>query len=79
MLKNKIIEPSKSPWALPIVLVPKKDDTLRFCVDNRKLNEVTVKDTYALPRIDYALSTLNGNKYFSSLNLNAGYWQIPMS
>ena len=78
MLKNKVIEPSKSPWASPIVLVPKKDDTLRFCVDYRKLNEVTIKDSYALPRIDDALATLNGNQYFSSLDLNAGYWQIPM-
>ena len=78
MLRNKVIEPSKSPWASPIVLIPKKDCTLRFCVDYRKLNEVTVKDSYALPRIDDALATLNGNKYFSSLDLNAGYWQIPI-
>ena len=64
----------------PIVLVGKKDGTiLRFCVDYRKLNSVTIKDTYALPRIDDALGILNGHKYFTSLDLNAGYWQIRMS
>ena len=79
MLKNKVIEPSKSPWAFPIVLVPKKDGTIRFCVDYRKLNAITVKDSYALPRIDDALATLSGNKFFTSLDLAQGYYQIPMS
>jgi len=78
MLDKNVIEPSRSPWASPIVLVPKKDGTIRFCVDYRKLNAVTVKDSYTLPRIDDALASLNGNKYFTSLDLNAGYWQIPM-
>ena len=67
-----------SPWSSPIVLVPKKDGTIRFCVDYRKLNFVTKKDSYALPRIDEALALLNGNLYFSSLDCNAGYFQIPM-
>ena len=79
MLRHKVIEPFKSPWAFPIVLVPKKDGTLRFCVDYRKLNAITIKDSYALPRIDDALATLSGNTYFSSVDLNAGYWQIPMN
>ena len=78
MLDKKIIEPSRSPWSSPIVLVPKKDGTIRFCVDYRKLNLVTKKDSYALPRIDEALALLNGNLYFSSLDCNAGYFQIPM-
>ena len=78
MLEKKIIEPSRSPWSSPIVLVPKKDGTIRFCVDYRKLNFVTKKDSYALPRIDEALALLNGNLYFSSLDCNAGYFQIPM-
>ena len=78
MLEKKIIEPSRSPWSSPIVLVPKKDGTIRFCVDYRRLNSVTKKDSYALPRIDEALALLNGNLYFSSFDCNAGYFQIPM-
>ena len=78
MLKKKIIEPSRSPWSSPIVLVPKKDGTVFFCVDYRKLNAVTKKDSYALPRIDELLALLNVNHYFSSLDCNAGYFQIPM-
>ena len=78
MLRKNVIEPSKSPWAFPIVLVPKKDGSTRFCVDYRKLNAITIKDSYALPRIDDAIATLHGNKYFTSIDLNSGYWQIPM-
>ena len=57
MLKDKVVQPSKSPWASPIVLVRKKDNSFRFCVDYRKLNEVTHKDAYPLPRIDDTLNT----------------------
>jgi len=78
MLRTKVIEPSRSPWSSPVVLVPKKDGTIRFCVDYRRLNEVTIKDKYALPRIDDALASLSGNKYFTSLDLAQGYLQIPM-
>jgi len=78
MIHNKVIEPSKSPWSFPIVLVPKKDGTIRFCVDYRRLNDITKKDSYALPRIDSSLAMLSGNQFFSSLDLAAGYFQIPM-
>ena len=78
MLHNKVIEPSKSPWSFPVVLEPKKDGTIRFCIDYRRLNDITIKDSYALPRIDSALAMLNGNQFFSSLDLAAGYFQIPM-
>ncbi|GFT63634.1 retrovirus-related Pol polyprotein from transposon 412 [Trichonephila clavipes] len=62
MQENDIIEPSSSPWASPIVLVRKKDGSTRFCVDYRKLNDVTKKDSYPLPRIDDTLETISGHK-----------------
>ena len=78
MLKHEIVQPSSSPWASPVVIATKKDGSLRFCVDYRKLNSITRKDAYPLPRIDDSLDALNGSKWFSTLDLICGYWQVEM-
>ena len=75
MLQNDIIEPSNSPWSSPILLCSKKDGSTRFCIDFRKLNSMTVKDAYPLPRIDDSLEALSDNVWFHSLDLASGYWQ----
>ena len=79
MLENGIIEPSISAWSSQIVLVEKKDHSMRFCVDYRALNEVTKKDSYPLPRIDDCFDALTGTHWFSSIDLQSGYWQVGLS
>ncbi len=79
MLDCGAIRKSQSPYSSNVVLVRKKDGSLRFCIDFRKLNNRTVKDAYMLPRIDDTLDTLVGSKYFSKLDLRSGYWQVEMS
>ena len=76
MVASGICEPSTSPWAANVVLVKKSDNSLRFCIDYRQLNSVTVKDSYPLPRIDSCMDALGGSKYFSTLDLRQGYWQV---
>ncbi|GBM51656.1 Retrovirus-related Pol polyprotein from transposon 297 [Araneus ventricosus] len=78
MVDNGIIEESSGPWASPIVLVKKKDGSTRFCVDYRKLNEITKKDSYPLPRIDDTLDALNGSQWFTTLDLKSGYWEVEV-
>lgn len=73
-----MIQPSNSPWASPVVMVRKRDGTHRFCVDYRELNSVTKADTFPLPRIDDLLDQLGAARYFSTLDLASGYWQIRM-
>ncbi|CAB4041567.1 Hypothetical predicted protein, partial [Paramuricea clavata] len=72
MQEHDVIEPSTSPWSSPVVLVQKKDGSLRFCVDYRKLNNVTLKDSYPLPRIDDTLDALGGSQWVSTLDLKSG-------
>ena len=78
MLKRNVIVPSSSPWASPTVMVKKKDEKIRFCVDYRKLNELTKKDAYPLPSIDDCIDNLDGEKYFCTMDLQSGYWQVNM-
>ncbi|CAB3978637.1 Retrovirus-related Pol poly from transposon [Paramuricea clavata] len=79
MLKGGIKEPSTSPWSSPIILVRKKNGTTRFFVDYRKLNNITRKDSYPLPRIDDTMGALQGATWFSTLDLKSGYWQVQLS
>jgi hypothetical protein len=72
-----VIEESDSPWSFPVVLV-RKNGELRFCVDYRKLNDVTKKYCFPLPRMDDTLDTLAGAKWFSTLDLKSGYWQVDV-
>ena len=79
MLHKEVISPSTSPWASPIVLARKKDGSTRFCVDYRKVNEVTRKDAYPIPRVDDTLDTLAGSTWFTTLDLKSGYWQVEVA
>lgn len=76
MFDAKIIRRSNSPWSFPIVVVDKKDGSKRFCVDFRQLNKVTKFNSYPLPLIDDILALLGGSKYFTTLDLKSGYWQV---
>ena len=78
MLTMGVIEPSSSLWSSPVVLVKKKDEYTRCCVDYRKLNDVTVKDAYPLHLISDYLDALTGSKCFSSMDLNSGFWQVSI-
>ena len=78
MLQAGVIEPSSSPWASPIVLVTKKDGSIRYCIDYRQLNNITLKDSYPLPHPQDCLESLRESKWFSTLDLQSGYWQVEV-
>ena len=78
MLQKDIIEPSSSPWMAPLVCVPKKSGGVRLCVDYRELNKRTVKDAYPLPLPDEVQDRLSNSSVFSTLDLQSGYWQLPV-
>ena len=79
MLDSGIIRPSQSPWSSEVGWVRKKDGSLRQCVDYRRLNARTIKDSYCLPRIEEILDSLAGAKYFSVLDLKSGYHQVEIA
>jgi len=77
MLKLNFIAPSQSAWASPMVIVPTKNGKARFCVDYRRLNNITKKNAYPLPRNKDCLDSLGDAQEFTSLDCTAGYWQVP--
>ncbi len=79
MLEMGVIEESRSDWASPIVLVPKTDGSVRFCMDYRKVNAVSKFDAYPMPRVDELLDRLGTARFYSTRDLTKGYWQIPLS
>ena len=76
MLDKCLIRPSTSLWRAPVLLVKKKDGSLRLCIDYRELDRVTVKNRYPLPRIDDLFDQMGGAKVFSKLDLRSGYYQV---
>jgi hypothetical protein len=78
MIDEGVIQLSESPWAACPVLVVKPDGSTRWCVDWRGLNVVTVKDSYPMPQVNDCLEALEGAKWFCSMDLQHGYWQIPL-
>jgi hypothetical protein len=80
MADGGIIEPCHGPWSFPVVLIHKpKDNSIRFCIDYRRLNDVTIKDSHPLPRIDDTLDALSGAKLFSVLDLKSAYWNVNIA
>ena len=78
MLTDGVIRPSSSEWASPVVLAPKSDGALRFCVDYRKGNNLSIRDSYPIPRMDGCLDSFGEAVIFTTLDANCGFWQIPV-
>ena len=79
MLELGVTEPSVSPYSSPVVLVPKKDGSVRFCIDFRKLNKVTDFDAEPMPNMEEVINRLSGHKYFTKIDLSKGYWQVELT
>ena len=78
MLSKGLVRPSASPWGSPIIFVDKRDGTTRLCVDYRKLNDVTIKNKYPLPKIEDLFDQMNGARVFSKIDLRTGYHQLKI-
>ena len=78
MAERKVIRKSTSPWASPVLLADKKNGKVRFCIDYRKLNDVTVKNAYPLPRMDQILEILGKSSYYSTIDLTDAFWSIKV-
>ncbi|XP_071684991.1 uncharacterized protein [Lolium perenne] len=78
MLRKGLIRPSASPWGSPVIFVDKRDGTIRLCVDYRKLNDVTIKNKYPLPKIEDLFNQMNGARVFSKIDLRTGYHQLKV-
>ena len=79
MLEMGIIEPSNSPYNSPIVIVKKKDNTNRFCIDFRRINVVTKSDSEPMTNSEDVLAKLQKDQYFTKIDFSKGYWQIPIA
>lgn len=79
MLQAGVIEPSMAEWASPVVLVPKPDGSKRFCIDYRRLNAITIRDSYPIPRMDECIDSLGEASVFTTLDANSGYWQVEIA
>jgi hypothetical protein len=78
MLSKGLIRPSASPWGSPVLFVDKRDGTIRLCGDYRKLNDVTIKNKYPLPKIEDLFDQMNGDRVFSKIDLRTGYHQLKV-
>ena len=78
MVALGVIEPAQSPYSSPVVLVRKKDQSHRFCIDFRKLNRITEFEVETLPDPEYIFAKVSSAEYFSKLDLSKGYWQVPV-
>ena len=79
MIDLDVIEPSVSPYSSSVVLVPKKDGSVRFCIDFRKVNKVTEFDAEPMPNMEEVIIKMSGHKFFTKMDLSKGYWQVSLS
>ena len=78
MLAEGVFQPHTSPWSSPVVITYRKDDKLRFCVDFRRLNNLTKMDVYPLPKVNETQDKHRGARYLSTIDLKNGYWYVPL-